>query len=429
MTPRSYLCDSSWERFGNTVLAGSPFVVFRTTDAGGRVLDALEAGEPVADSKLIDRLLDAGAVHPAPTLHPTAFTLDDVTVVTPQLGGAASADGRIVVDDGSQPPIQSATLRLEINRGPGGARNAARPLVDTPLVAFVDADVELLADVGIGSWLDALLPHFDDPSVGLVAPRVCGEVNSPLDLGDTPARIRAGTRVSYVPAAAIVIRAAAFDQLGGFDEQLRFGEDVDLVWRLDQAGWRCRYEPTSTVWHAPRTSVAGRLRQHASYGTAAAPLPPAPRPPLTGPQQRLDRGGVGSACCRSSDRFSRTCSRHCGPPPSQAPRRPPSTLVHAGDDGAPPRWPTVRDCRTSGVVAHRCAGGPVLAPTALGRPLRDRDQSGNNIHRHGLRLGCVVRRSATPNPHPAAATVATLARFSPELILAAPRQQPCGDDR
>lgn len=272
MTPRSYLCDSSWERFGNTVLAGSPFVVFRTTDAGARVLDALEAGEPVADSKLIDRLLDAGAVHPAPTLHPTAFTLDDVTVVTPQLGGAASADGRIVVDDGSQPPIQSATLRLEINRGPGGARNAARPLVDTPLVAFVDADVELLADVGIGSWLDALLPHFDDPSVGLVAPRVCGEVNSPLDLGDTPARIRAGTRVSYVPAAAIVIRAAAFDQLGGFDEQLRFGEDVDLVWRLDQAGWRCRYEPTSTVWHAPRTSVAGRLRQHASYGTAAAPL-------------------------------------------------------------------------------------------------------------------------------------------------------------
>ena len=122
MTPRSYLCDSSWERFGNTVLAGSPFVVFRTTDAGARVLDALEAGEPVADSKLIDRLLDAGAVHPAPTLHPTAFTLDDVTVVTPQLGGAASADGRIVVDDGSQPPIQSATLRLEINRGPGGAR-------------------------------------------------------------------------------------------------------------------------------------------------------------------------------------------------------------------------------------------------------------------------------------------------------------------
>jgi mycofactocin system glycosyltransferase len=272
MTPRPYLLDSSWERFGNTVLAGSPFVVFRTTDAGARILDALDAGEPVADSKLVNRLLDAGAVHPAPARDSPTFSIDDVTIVTPQLGGASKLDGRIVVDDGSQPPIADATLRLDTNRGPAGARNAARPLVDTPLVAFVDADVELLADVGIGSWLDVLLPHFDDPSVGLVAPRVCGEANSPLDLGDTPARIRAGTRVSYVPAAAIVIRTTAFDDVGGFDEQLRFGEDVDLVWRLDQAGWYCRYEPASTVWHAPRTTLAGRLRQHADYGTAAAPL-------------------------------------------------------------------------------------------------------------------------------------------------------------
>jgi mycofactocin system glycosyltransferase len=265
-----YLLDSSWERFGNTVLAGSPLIVFRTTDAGARLLDAIEVAEPVAGSKLVDRLLDAGAIHPVPDGN--AFTVDDVTIVTPQLGGSASTDGRIVIDDESHPPIPGATLRLAANVGPGGARNAARPLVDTPLIAFVDADVDLLADIGIGSWLDALLPHFDDPSVGLVAPRITGEANSPLDLGAEPARIRAGTRVSYVPAAAVVIRAAAFDAIGGFDERLRFGEDVDLVWRLDQAGWRCRYEPTSLVWHAPRTSLTDRLRQHVGYGTSAAPL-------------------------------------------------------------------------------------------------------------------------------------------------------------
>lgn len=263
--------DQSWERFGKVVLAGSPLTVFRTTDAGGQVLDAIEQGAPLPTSALIDRLLDTGSIHPVAD-HAPKYGVDDVTVVTPQLGGAVNDDGRIVVDDGSHPPITGAQVRLETNSGPAAARNAARTLVQTELVAFVDADVDLLSDIGIGSWLDALLPHFDDPAVGLVAPRVTGELRSPLDLGDQPARIRSGTRVSYVPSAAIVVRTAALDAVGGFDERLRFGEDVDLVWRLDQAGWRCRYEPSSAIWHPPRAKLVDRLRQHAAYGSSAAPL-------------------------------------------------------------------------------------------------------------------------------------------------------------
>ena len=176
-------------------------------------------------------------------------------------------DGRLTVDDGSEPPLAGAAVRLAVNIGPGGARNAARPFVTTPLVAFLDADVDASP-----AWMSALLAHFDDPRVGLVAPRVLGERGSPLDLGAEPARIRAGTRVSYVPGAALVVRMEAFDAVGGFDPTLRFGEDVDLVWRLDEAGWRCRYEPASVVWHRPRRTVTGRLRQHAGYGTSAAPL-------------------------------------------------------------------------------------------------------------------------------------------------------------
>ena len=265
--------DSTWRRFGNVVLAGSPLRLFRVTDGGGAVLDRIETDEDVAESTLVDRLLDAGAVHPM--IEPggaTVFGLNDVTVVTPHLGGRASTDGRLIIDDGSNPPIVGASLRLERNRGPAAARNAARPLVTTSLIAFVDADVDLLDQLGCGSWLTPLLAHFDDPQVGLVAPRVRGEPTSQLDLGDEPGRIRAGTRLSYVPAAAIVVRAEAFDGVGGFDEMLRLGEDVDLVWRLDDAGWSCRYEPASMVWHEPRASMRGRLRQHSGYGSSAAPL-------------------------------------------------------------------------------------------------------------------------------------------------------------
>lgn len=261
--------DASWQRFDAVVLAGSPLRLFRLTPGGVRVVEQIEAGGEVAPSALVGRLSDAGAVHPLRNDERAArFDVDDVTVVTPQLGGAAHDDGRITVDDGSVPPIVGAGLRLDINRGPAAARNAARPLVETPLIAFLDADVSTPNP----QWAAELLWHFDDPRVALVAPRICGEARSPLDLGDQPARVRAGTRVSYVPGAALVVRSDAFDAIGGFDELLRFGEDVDLVWRLDEAGWLCRYDPSVTVWHEPRDSWPARLRQHAGYGTSAAAL-------------------------------------------------------------------------------------------------------------------------------------------------------------
>lgn len=247
--------------------------LFRTTSAGEAVLGRVESGEVLGHSTLVERLVDAGAIHPIPAA-PQRFFVDDVTIVTPHLRNTpedrAATDGRITVDDGSTPPLQGAALRLVVNQGPAAARNAARPLVTTPLVAFLDADVETGSDPT--SWLRPLVAHFDDPSVGLVAPRVTGEIGSPLDLGDEPARIRAGTRVSYVPGAALLVRVDALDEIGWFDPTLRFGEDVDLVWRLDEAGWRCRYEPSGTVWHRPRPTWRARLHQHASYGSSAAPL-------------------------------------------------------------------------------------------------------------------------------------------------------------
>jgi len=271
---RRFVVDGSWQRFDRVLVAGSPLRIFRVTERGAETLATIERGELVDPSRLVDRLLDGGAIHPyfdeprAPNSPVVSSPgARQVTVVTPQLGGIVARDGRVVIDDGSVPPLVGAARRLPVNRGPAAARQAGRSFVDTPLVAFVDADVDLP-----DGWLEPLLDHFDDPRVGLVAPRVLGERGSPLDLGSTPARIRAGTRVSYVPGAAIVLRVEALDSIGGFDERLRFGEDVDLVWRLDEHGWRCRYEPASTVWHRPRPGPAGRMRQHAGYGTSAAPL-------------------------------------------------------------------------------------------------------------------------------------------------------------
>jgi mycofactocin system glycosyltransferase len=275
---RSYRLDSSVRRFGSTVIGGSPLTLFRLTDAGARLLDRVAAGEAVPDSALTRRLVETGAIHPDPA-PATAFGPDDVTVVVPALGAPRSVPtGAIVVDDGTQPPIPGATVRHDRSTGPAAARNSGLDRVTTPLVAFVDADVDLPP-----GWLEPLLAHFDDDAVALVAPRVRSRdvdtvlgryerAHSPLDLGGLPARIRAGTRVSYVPAAAIVCRTDAVRAVGGFDPELRFGEDVDLCWRLDGAGWRCRYVPTVEVEHDPRRGWWELVRQRIGYGSSAAPL-------------------------------------------------------------------------------------------------------------------------------------------------------------
>ncbi len=271
--------DTSVQRFGTVVTGGSPLKLFRLTPGGAALVDEIAGGSDASASALVDRFVDAGLLHPQPSTDAPAFTESDVTVVVPTLGIPANVPaGAIVVDDGSQPPVTDATIRLATNRGPAAARNAGLACVTTPLVAFVDADVDLPT-----GWLHHLLPHFNDDRVALVAPRVsvsptAGAIGayeqhgSPLDLGPHPARVEAGSRVSYVPSAAIVCRTDALRDVGGFDESLRAGEDVDLVWRLVEAMWRCRYEPASTVHHAARPTWATWARQRITYGSSAGPL-------------------------------------------------------------------------------------------------------------------------------------------------------------
>jgi mycofactocin system glycosyltransferase len=296
MRARRLVLDRSFKRVGDVIVAGSPLRLLRLSAAGRLAADRVEhagrTGEGLTDPAalaLAERLVDIGAIHPltAPSDPPPRYGRDDVTVVTPihrRGPGHAPVNragpGVVVVDDGSDPPIVGAALRLPTNRGPAAARNAAIATVTTDLVAFVDDDV----DTGEGDeWVVSLLGHFDDARVGLVAPRVKSQPGpsvlaraemrfSPLDLGAEPARISAGTRVGYVPAAALICRRAALEQIEGFCEELRFGEDVDLVWRLDAAGWRCRYDPSVVVHHQPRPTWVARARQRIDYAGSAGPL-------------------------------------------------------------------------------------------------------------------------------------------------------------
>lgn len=285
------LLDPRGRRFadGRGLLGGSPTRLLRLGANGARVLDDWLAGSGIggdpAHRALARRLLDAGIVHPAP--EPDRRARHAVTIVIPVRDNAAGlarltsttvGDSRcVIVDDGSLPPLPDSTVRHRIPRGPAAARNTGLRGVDTALVAFLDSDTIPAPD-----WLDTIVPLFEDPAVAAVAPRVRSlptgpigryeERRSALDMGGRPATVRPDGHVRYVPSAALVVRVDALRAVGGFDERLRFGEDVDLVWRLLAAGHTVRYQPQSTVHHEPRASLGEFLRQRFDYGTSAGPL-------------------------------------------------------------------------------------------------------------------------------------------------------------
>src|SRR5690606_41242420 len=91
------------------------------------------------------------------------------------------------------------------------------------------------------------------------------------DRGARPGLARPGGRLGFVPTATLLVRVAAVEG-DAFDEELRLGEDVDFVWRLDDRGRHVRYEPAARVAHTARLRPTDWARRRHEIGTSAADL-------------------------------------------------------------------------------------------------------------------------------------------------------------
>ncbi len=313
---------------GRRLIGGSPLRVITLSADGAELVGAWFSGEPVgpepAHRALARRLMEADMAtavgHGRPSEPTTlavvipvkddaaglAATLTALGVDHRRRGDKGSDDrvtGRIVViDDGSEPSVDPkigaaaglpvSVVRRPVPGGPGNARNLGVSRVIEPVIVFVDAGVIVSIE-----QLAALARELAVGDTVAVAPRVRSEegptrlaryerVWSPLDMGSEPGLVGPGRRLSYLPSTCLAVWSSALVAAGGFDPDLRYGEDVDLIWRLGSAGW-VRYVPHIDVTHPPRSTLAGFVRQRFLYGTAAGPL--ARRHGRTVAPARLDR--------------------------------------------------------------------------------------------------------------------------------------------
>ena len=279
---------------GRVLIGGSPTRMLKLAPTAAAMIgDGFLEVSDQQTALVARRLLDSGVANPRPRLTPA---VDDVTIVVPlrdnpeglaRLAKSLRGHRVIVVDDGSSTPVAApasvgceiTVLRHDVSRGPAAARNAGLRAATTEYVAFLDSDV-----VPRPGWLEVMLGHFSDPEVALVAPRIVAldaesndlaryeHTRSSLDLGPREAAVHARSMVSYVPSAAMLARRRVLLDEGGFDETMHVAEDVDLCWRLEQQGWRLRYEPAAQVAHDHRVSFRTWFARKAFYGTGAAPL-------------------------------------------------------------------------------------------------------------------------------------------------------------
>jgi GT2 family glycosyltransferase len=157
-------------------------------------------------------------------------------------------------------------------RGVSRGRNLGVEAAEHELVAFTDDDC-----VPAPGWIGALAAAYEhgaDAVTGRVLP-LPGSRGVPVSSRTSEAR-RTFTGPNQTPwdigtGGNLSLRRAALEAVGGFDEGLgpgtrgRAAEDVDLLYRVTNAGFTILYEPDAVVYHERKTRRA-RLGGRFDYG-------------------------------------------------------------------------------------------------------------------------------------------------------------------
>ena len=320
------------------VIGGSPLRMLRLTDQGAELLDRVTAGESPstngATGRLLERLVDAGIVHPEPD--PALATVQCGRCDGGRAGAGSRRDGDALhlsepawpaswssTTARSRPWERSTARSWPAARGRAGRAQPATPAWPASPRRWWRSSTPTARRPPTG-WSRCsptspipASPRWHPGSSPHRGPNLASSADtSPCARRSTGVRSRAwsvrapGWRTCRPRRWSSARRAAR--SIAGFDDSIDVGEDVDFVWRLHEAGWRLRYEPASVVRHHHRVALGTWFGRRADYGRSAAALRPAPpgeraaagRVPLEpgrlGTRRRSAHPAVGAAVAATS---------------------------------------------------------------------------------------------------------------------------------
>ncbi len=171
---------------------------------------------------------------------------------------AAPDNGEVVVvSNGGGPLVPPAGTRVvesAMNLGVPGGRDLGVRSTSASVVGFLDDDAEFLGELG------RIQGEFDeDPGLGAVSLRLVDE-DGATSRRHVP---RAGNGdpdesggVAYFLGGACAIRREAYEQVGGYFTELFYGhEEIELSWRLIDAGWTNPLSRRDVEVFHPRTEI------------------------------------------------------------------------------------------------------------------------------------------------------------------------------